>query len=250
MDAISFGSEPIYQLLSLKIGSGTASIQHLGLNTLVNLEDLVIFDHQGIWDDDITLPMLRKLCITGVDSSFWHRLITPQVISVQLGEKLSESALGYLNRHPSVRHLDSGYDSLDDATTRRLAGILPALESLTSAGPRETIAGIIGLLAESQQINSTEVTFPNLMKLILSSQDTEEEGGSFPWNTLERLINDRCFSNDRDTGSTPLELSLSLCVAEMEGMPWNDSPVLKSGIVFESALSFNEVHVSFRWPIR
>jgi len=77
----------------------------------------------------------------------------------------------------------------------------------------------------------------------------EDDTASFPWNAVERLINDRCFSNNRDTGPTSLDLSLKLYVEEAEGMPWNDSPVLKSGIISEKLEEWGEICICFKWPI-
>jgi hypothetical protein len=251
MEAISLGSTPIYQLRSLRVICGTPSSRPLGLDMLVNLEELTIIYHESIGDGYITLPQLQTLQIMPWNSTLWRRFITPRVISVQVNQCLGKDILGYLDRHPSVLHLEINYARYwYHKSAKRLADALPALESLTSTGPHHTIAPLVEFLAGSRQVHSTVIPFPNLKRLVFKTWSSQEGGDSFPWKVLEQLINDRCFPNNRDARPTPLEFHLDLHFEEGQGMPWNDSPVLKGGIVSRKASEWRdeEVQISFSWP--
>jgi hypothetical protein len=189
----------------------------------------MICHHHPTRDGDITLPQLHTLQVIPWNSTLWRRLITPWIISVQLDHCLSEDILGYLDRRPSVRHLEINYARYwYDILARRLAGALPGLESLASTGPHHAVAPIVKFIAGSRQIHSTAMVFPNLKRLVLNSWSSQEGGGSFPWKALEQLINNRCFPNNRDTQPTALQFHLDIHFEEGEGMPWNDSRILKS----------------------
>jgi hypothetical protein len=247
MGAVSFqGTGQMKSVRTLTLNRVTMSSQGLSIATFVGLRELTISEVEGVWVEEITLPAINNVTVDRVDDSFWNRLTTPHVTEVEVTAEGSNGVVGYLCRHPSIKDLDLGISSgLDEADIERLALAIPDLKSLKIRG--QGGMDIISCLADWDQIGFSNMPFSKLNRLDIIGQDIPAQGTPFPWDALQRLVQNRCLPNNHDTRVYILALAIESPQAQIDNTPWHASSILEQGLVSERK-SLDEISLSFKWP--